>query len=65
MSDQDHRDLAKVLRNCEAKIVLSGYPSKLYDRLYRGLRRIERDIANHAAGGKTKRRQTECLWMNY
>jgi hypothetical protein len=22
------------------------------------------DIANHAAGGKKKRRERECLWMN-
>lgn len=65
MCDDEHRDLAKLLKQCQAKIVLSGYPSRLYDRLYSGWRRINFDIANHAAGGKTKARETECLWMNF
>jgi DNA adenine methylase len=65
MTEKDHRDLAEVLRECKAKVVLSGYPSPLYDRLYRDWRRVEFDIANHAAGGTTKRRQNECLWLNF
>jgi hypothetical protein len=26
---------------------------------------VTKDAANHAAKGETKRRMTECLWMNY
>lgn len=65
MTENDHRQLARVLNSCSSKVVLSGYPSDLYDELYSGWNRTEFDIANHAAGGKTKQRKRECLWMNY
>lgn len=65
MTDDDHRELASVLRSCKSKVVLSGYPSPLYDELYAGWLRVDLEIANHAAGGKRKARQTECLWLNF
>lgn len=65
MTDQDHRELAQVLRGCDGRVIVSGYPSPLYDELYKGWRRVEFDIANHAAGGKSKAREVECLWMNF
>ena len=65
MSDADHRQLAATLRACDAKVVLSGYPSPLYNELYAGWRVESFDIANHAAGGKSKARETECLWLNF
>jgi DNA adenine methylase len=65
MSDDDHRRLAALLKRCKAKVVLSGYPSPLYDKLYEGWRVVTFDIANHAAGGREKAREVECLWLNY
>jgi DNA adenine methylase len=65
MTDDEHRQLAALLRRCQAAVVVSGYPSGLYDELYHGWRRVTRDVANHAAGGRAKRRRTECLWMNF
>lgn len=65
MSEEDHEELASVLSKCRSKVVLSGYPSRLYDKLYSGWKRAEFDIANHAAGGSKKERERECLWMNY
>lgn len=65
MTEADHRQLAAVLASVAGKVVLSGYPSALYDELYAGWRVMEFDIANHAAGGKTKARKTEKLWMNW
>jgi DNA adenine methylase len=65
MTDDQHRELAAMLSKCKAKVVLSGYPSPLYEELYEGWKRVEFDIANHAAGGKTKARERECLWMNF
>ena len=65
MSDEDHRKLAAILRRCKAKVVVSGYPSPLYEELYSGWHTVQFDIANHAAGGKRKAREIECLWMNY
>ncbi len=65
MSDEEHRELASVLRRCRGKVVVSGYPSPLYADLYRGWRRVTREVSVHAARGVTKRRRTECLWMNF
>jgi DNA adenine methylase len=65
MSDDDHRQLAELLHDCKAKVVLSGYPSALYDELYSDWRVISFDIANHSAGGKEKGRETECLWLSF
>lgn len=65
MSDDDHRKLAKLLRSCKARVVLSGYPSPLYETLYAGWRTVDFDIANHAAGGKSKAREIERLWLNF
>lgn len=65
MTDADHRELADVLHKCKSKVVLSGYPSELYQGLYGDWRQVDFDIANHASGGKSKNRETERLWMNY
>jgi DNA adenine methylase len=65
MNEAEHRELAAVLNNCKGKVVLSGYPSPLYEELYRGWRSLTIDIANHAAGGRTKARKQEVLWLNW
>ncbi len=65
MKESEHRELAAVLRKCQGKIVLSSYPSPLYEELYRSWRTVTIDIANHAAGGKTKARKQEVLWLNW
>lgn len=65
MEDEEHRELAKLLRKCKAKVIVSSYPSALYAEVYNGWCLITFDIANHAAGGRQKGRETECLWMNY
>ena len=65
MTDSDHRRLADLLRSCKAKVVLSGYPSDLYNDLYSGWRQVDFDIANHAAGGRSKPRECERIWLNF
>jgi DNA adenine methylase len=65
MSDEDHVRLAEVLNRCKSKVVVSGYPSDLYDGLYAGWRVVRYEIANHAAGGRQKGQEIECLWLNY
>lgn len=69
MTQQDHAALLNVLVTCKGKVMLSGYRSELYDRMLvygnGGWRRHEKKINNHAAGGKTKRVVTECVWTNY
>lgn len=54
-----HEKLVNRLRRCSGMVILSGYPSDLYDRL---LADWTTDItATHADGG---RERTEKLWMN-
>ena len=63
MSDDEHRKLAAILNRCKAAVVLSGYETPLYEDLYQNWQKVTRDIANHAAGGGKKARETECLWI--
>jgi DNA adenine methylase len=65
MTDADHRRLAEVLSACNGKVVLSGYPSDLYEELYAGWRKVSFEVANNAAGGKQKARMEEMLWLNF
>lgn len=60
MTDDDHRQLADVLRQVDGHVVLSGYGSPLYDHLYSGWHRIERPA--YADGARPR---TEVLWLNY
>ena len=48
------------------RFLLSGYRSALYElgEMF-GWKRHEFDLPNHSAGGKSKRRMTECVWTNY
>ena len=60
MSDDDHRNLAKVLHQATGMVVLSGYPCPLYDdELYSNWTRIERTA--YADG---RRKRTEVLWIS-
>lgn len=65
MAEEEHRELGRVLRRCVGKVIISGYPSALYEAVFRSWRRVEFDMANHAAGGCKKARKREVLWMNW
>ena len=65
MSVEEHQELSETLKACRGKVVLSGYPSRLYNELYGSWRTTNIEIANHAAGGRTKARKHEVLWMNW
>lgn len=59
MSDADHVRLAERLHSARGMVVLSGYPSGLYDRLYHGWDRFDRPhVADRAA------MRTEVVWLN-
>lgn len=58
MSDADHRKLAEVLNGLSGAVVLSGYPSALYDELFDGWRKVQRGAQADGA-----RARTEVLWM--
>ena len=59
MTDDDHRELAKVLRGLTGMVALSGYSSNTYTELYPDWSRHER--ATMADGALPR---TEVLWLN-
>lgn len=63
MTREQHVQLLDALTRCEGSVMLSGYPSELYDTMLAGWERHTFDIANHAANGKSKGRETEVLWI--
>lgn len=60
MTDADHGRLLDALRRLKGKVILSGYPSALYDDALPGWRRLERSTVADRAG-----RRTEVLWLNF
>jgi DNA adenine methylase len=65
MSDADHERLALTLRGCQGKVIVSGYPSPLYARLYRGWRTADREQCLSISRGKSGQKRTERVWMNF
>lgn len=65
MTEADHRKLLAVVKQCQGKVMLSGYPNQLYDQELTGWRRQDFVIDNKAAGGETKRTMIEAVWMNF
>jgi DNA adenine methylase len=67
MTDEDHVALLQTLSTIKGKFILSGYPSAMYNTAAQGWgwRRVDFIIDNKAAGGDTKRKMTESVWLNY
>ena len=59
MTDQDHVELADALHQTKGKVIVSGYPSELYDQLYAGWRCVRK--SHHAQNAKPS---IECLWLS-
>lgn len=59
LSDQDHADLLSAICDLKGMVVLSGYPSRIYDDALKGWIRVDRAAM---ADGALPR--TECLWLN-
>lgn len=60
MTDEQHIALADFLGRVQGKVVLSGYDSPLYNDLYKGWYRVEREALADGA-----RKRTEVLWLNF
>ncbi len=58
-SDELHKELLELLKTLPCNIIISGYPSLLYDQLLPDWRTIELQVMNH--GGV----RTEKLWFNF
>ena len=59
LTDEDHAELLTFLRGLRGMVVLSGYPSALYDDALQDWRRVERKAL--ADGAKER---IEVLWIN-
>lgn len=59
MTDGDHRELAAQIRCLKGMVIVSGYPSALYDELYEGWQQVTRQAR---ADGALER--TEVLWIS-
>ncbi len=60
MDEQDHLDLLDALKQHTGLVILSGYPSEMYDRELAGWIRIARKSYNQNAN-----QRTEVLWCNF
>lgn len=62
MSEDDHTALLDVLLDLEGAVVVSGYPSALYNDRLAGWARHE--TAARISAGRGTGVRTECLWLN-
>ena len=60
MTEQDHVELLAALLQHKGPVILSGYPSELYDRELKGWHRITRKSYNQNSDPRT-----EVLWCNF
>lgn len=60
MNEQDHIDLLAVLVKHKGYVILSGYPSELYDSELKGWNKIQKKSYNQNSDPRT-----EVLWCNF
>lgn len=63
LSDHDHEQLAWMLHQLTAKVMICGYPCSLYDRLYKAWHRSEKRTSANGQLGAVPR--IECMWTNF
>jgi DNA adenine methylase len=61
MADADHITFAEALYQVKGSVILSGYPSKLYEDLFesKGWKRVDKEALTNAGV-----KRTECLWLS-
>jgi DNA adenine methylase len=65
MTERDHVNLLDLCIQSKAKILLSGYESKIYNIKLTNWTRQEKIIINHSSQQLNKQFRTEILWSNY
>lgn len=65
MSVEQHERLLELLLQVKGKVILSGYPSPLYDGKLENWSTVDFDLPNNSASGSSKQRMTERLWCNF
>jgi len=64
MSDNDHRELARVLHAIKGKALISSYHCTLYDGLFADWRLVEIPKKKDVGNGP-KADAVECVWLNF
>ena len=62
LNEDEHFQLARVLRSSKGKVAVSGYRNQLMDEIYSGWYRFD---APPKKTHSVKEIRQECLWMNY
>jgi hypothetical protein len=69
MTVLQHGELLDTLaaKHFQGRFLLSGYRTPLYDDVAanHGWRRVDFELPNNAASGKTKRRMVESVWADF
>lgn len=65
MSFAHHEELVKMIEAADAKIILSGYDSDLYNTVLSHWNKMVIPMKLHSSGSSTKRVANEVLWYNY
>jgi len=66
MSDRDHHELVDVILKCSGKVMLSGYPNTIYERLEdAGWETIDFHVTKPSSSKATKPKAIERVWANY
>jgi len=60
MTDEQHIELAKCLKKCKGKVILSAYESELYNKLYSSWNKITKPCLADGA-----RPRLEVIWKNF
>lgn len=63
MEEDGHLQLAEMVNNLQGTVILSGYPSEMYQKYYGDWELIEKEVPSHASHTKKKEKQMECLWI--
>ena len=64
MTDDEHRDLARVLNSAKGQVAISNYQCELMDELYPAPKWVK-SVASEKTIHSTKGRRAEALWTNY
>lgn len=65
MTTEQHVRLLEAIDACQGKVLLSGYPNRLYDQRLSNWNVVDIPIDNKASSAKTKPRMVERIWMNF
>lgn len=65
MTDDQHIELATAVKAVKSKVIISSYPSTLYEQLFSNWRTESQFIPNHSSHEKVKELKQEKLWFNF